>query len=188
MYNRINVKSRLNINKQGPLVMCTFFCLTLNHDAGKDGSKGPHFAEIFLLIWMGFYAVGINFKLLAIASRRRTSAVSPGSPESSSSRAAFGMYLVPPSIFQLICVFGYCLASPCLGVVLVKILEGIFGTQVKHLFYEKLLIGVLFGFVWPTWSALRILSRFQSKDRLLLASYPVGLLYFIVSWFIISAH
>lgn len=175
--------------------MCTFFCLTLNHDAGKDGSAGPHFAEIFLLIWLGFYAVGINFKLLAVSSRngKRSGSISSGSPTNSTQTSrggggSFGIYLVPPSIFQLICVFGYCLSGPCLGVILVKVLEAVVGTQMRHLFYEKLLIGLVMGFVWPTWSALRILSRFQSKDKQLLASYPIALLYFIVSWFIISAH
>lgn len=164
--------------------MCTFFCLTLNHDPLKDNFSGPHFAEIFLLIWVGFYAVGINFKLLAVSSRRK----SASNPSQSSQERHFGVYLVPPSIFQLICVFGYCLSGPCIGVILVKILEFILGTQMRHLFYEKLVIGLVFGFIWPTWSALRILSRFQSKEKLLLASYPIGLFYFVVCWFIISAH
>lgn len=156
----------------GPLVMCTFFCLAVNHDPRADTSKGPHFAEVFLLIWLGFYVVGINFKLLATASSRRSQVA-----------------LVPPSIFQLVCVFGYCLAAPCAGITVVKVLELIFDrSTIGHLFYEKLIIGFVFGFIWPTWACLRILSRYQSKDRHILASYPIGLLYFVISWFIIAAH
>lgn len=157
--------------RQGPLLTCTFFCLSLNHDPATDSSSGPHFAEIFLLLCVAFYAVGLNFKLLATSSRRRGQTS-----------------LAPPSIFQLICVFGYCLSGPCLGIIVVKVLQLLFDSRMKHLFYEKLLIGLGCGFLWPTWSALRILSRFQSKDKQLLAAYPIALLYFVVSWFIISAH
>lgn len=148
----------------------TFFCLSLNHDP-SDRATGPHFAEIFLLLCLAFYVVGVNFKLLATASRRRGQTA-----------------LAPPSIFQLICVFGYCLSGPCLGILLVKLLRLLFATSMQHLFYEKLLVGLACGFAWPTWSALRILSRFQSREKQLLAAYPIALLYFVVSWFIISAH
>ena len=154
----------------GPLVLCTFYCLTINHDQSMDNQSGLHFAELFLLLWLGFYVVAVNFKLLAVSSRRRTST------------------LAVPSIFQLVCVFGYCMAIPCIGIFLVKILTAIFSSKVVHLFYEKTLIGLVMGFAWPTWSALRVLSRFQSREKLVLGAYPVALLFFVVAWFLISAH
>lgn len=152
--------------------MCTFFCLAINHDQSTDGKVGPHFAELFLLIWLGFYVVGINFKLLAISTPKRSKT----------------SMLPAPSIFQLICVLGYSLAGPCIGIIVLKVIESLISTEMKYLLYEKLFIGLVFGFIWPTYSAVRILSKYQAKEKRILAIYPIALYYFIVSWFIISAH
>ena len=160
-----------SIQWQGPLLMCTFFCLSLNHDAGRDGHIGPHFAEIFILIWTGFYFVGVNYKLLATGITGRKTSL-----------------MAAPSIFQLVCVLGYCLSGPCIAIIILKIVESTFYLEMKSLLYEKLLIGLLLGFCWPTLSAVRILSKYQMKEKRMLAIYPIGLLYFIISWFIISAH
>lgn len=152
--------------------MCTFFCLAINHDQSSDGKLGPHFAELFLLVWLGFYVVGINFKLLAISTPKRSKT----------------SILPPPSIFQLICVLGYSLTGPCISIIVLRVIEAIISTEMKYLLYEKLFIGLVLGFIWPTYSAVRILSKYQSKEKRILAIYPIALYYFIVSWFVISAH
>lgn len=157
----------------GPLLLCTFMGLTLHHNG--DGRVGPHFAEIFVLIWLGSYVVGLNYKLLSLApTRRKTSGKNA--------------LLASPSIFQLLCVLGYCLVPPCGGIILLKAIESVFTLQMHNLLYEKLFVGTLLGFIWPTVSAVRILSRYQDQEKRLLAIYPIALFYFIISWFIISAH
>jgi len=161
----------------GPLILCTFMALTLHHneEQSKSGMTlvGPHFAEIFVLIWFGNCLVSINYKLLNSSSRRRDKS----SPIGSS-----------PSTFQLLCVFGYCLAPPSLGIILLKLVSVFLNLQIKYLFIEKFLVGILFGFVWPTFSSVRILSKYQEKDKRLLAIYPIGLFYFVLSWAIITSH
>ncbi|RWS05289.1 hypothetical protein B4U80_03179, partial [Leptotrombidium deliense] len=59
----------------GPLILCTFVALTLHHgDDNIDGKVGPHFAEIFVLIWFGSLIVSVNYKLLAVSNTRRKTA------------------------------------------------------------------------------------------------------------------
>jgi hypothetical protein len=156
----------------GPLLLCTFMGLTLHHSG--DGMVGPHFAEIFVLIWLGSYVVGLNYKLLSLAPTRR--------------KSTGKSLLASPSIFQLLCVLGYCLVPPCAGIILLKLIESVFALQMHNLLYEKLFVGTLLGFLWPTFSAVKILSRYQEQEKRLLAIYPIALFYFVISWFIISAH
>lgn len=88
----------------------------------------------------------------------------------------------PPSIFQLMCVFGYCLIGPCFGLILVKIFS------FKRLFFERIFLGLIFGFAWPTYCSVRILIRYQHPNKRALAIYPIGLFYFILSCMIILSH
>lgn len=156
----------------GPLILCTFMALNLHHNE-TDQSFGPHFAEIFVLLWFGSYIVSLNYKLLSASSKRKS--------------LEKNLYM-PPSIFQLLCVFGYCLAPPAIGIIVLKLVSSFFAFQLKYLFYEKLLIGILLGFIWPTASAVKILARFQEKEKRFLAIYPVALFYFVLSWMIITTH
>lgn len=96
--------------------------------------------------------------------------------------STFKTLLMPPSIFQLMCVFGYCLVAPCIGVLLLKILS------FNQLMFERVIIGLLLGFAWPTICANRILIRYQHPDKRLLAAYPIGLFFFILSCMIILNH
>lgn len=162
----------------GPLILCTFISLTLHHNEEQSNGMiyvGPHFAEIFVLIWLGTYLVSLNFKLL-ICSPRRRNHIDKGNPLSS------------PSLFQLLCVFGYCLAPACIGITLLNIVASILSLQFKHLIYEKLFIGILFGFVWPTFASVKILGRYQEKEKKALAIYPIALFYFVLSLVIITSH
>lgn len=146
--------------------------LALHHKG--DGRVGPHFAEIFVLVWFGSYIVSVNYRLLALSPTKR-------------GKRSHGL-IASPSTFQLLCVLGYCLAPACGGIVLLKIVESLFTVQLKNQFFEKMFVGLLLGFVWPTFSAVTILSKYQEKDKRLLAVYPIALFYFVISWFIISAH
>ncbi|RWS05167.1 integral membrane protein-like protein [Dinothrombium tinctorium] len=158
----------------GPLILCTFVALILHHgDDNVDGKVGPHFAEIFVLIWFGSLVVSLNYKLLALSTVRRKS----------STKA-----VVCPSIFQLLCVFGYCLSPPSSGILLLKVISFILNPPSVYMFYCKLFIGTVLGFILPTLSAVKILQNYQDKEKRLLAIYPIALFYFILSWVIISSH
>lgn len=159
----------------GPLLLCTFMGLTLHHQG--DGQVGPHFAEIFVLIWLGSFVVSINYKLLSFSSTRRRG-----------QQAAARSLMASPSTFQLLCVMGYSLAPPCVGILILKGVETIFALSMKHLLYEKLFVGLLLGFAWPTIAVVKILSKYQEKSKRFIALYPISLFYFVISWFIISAH
>uniref|UniRef100_A0A6G1SL45 Protein YIPF6 n=1 Tax=Aceria tosichella TaxID=561515 RepID=A0A6G1SL45_9ACAR len=88
----------------------------------------------------------------------------------------------PPSILQLMCVFGYCLVAPCVGLILLKLFS------FYQLFFERIIIGIIFGFAWPTFCSVRILIRYQHPSKRALAIYPIGLFYFVLSCLIILSH
>lgn len=88
----------------------------------------------------------------------------------------------PPSIFQLMCVFGYCLVAPCFGLILLRIFS------FHSLIFERVIIGLIFGFAWPTYCSVRILIRYQHPSKRALAIYPIGLFYFVLSCMIILSH
>lgn len=88
----------------------------------------------------------------------------------------------PPSLFQLMCVFGYNLMVPCLGLIILKTFP------FSRLLFERIVIGLLFGFIWPTFCSVRILFRYQTSDKRALAVYPIGLFYFVLSFMIIMDH
>lgn len=203
----------------GPLILCTFLAINLHHPESMDRHSGPHFAEVFVLIWFGSCTISLNYRLLSLTSSSQRDLLSesnPASQQSSSSINNVGNMLfpgndipqqdhdtaqqnqdrmrqpktimAPPSIFQLMCVFGYCLVPPCFGLVLIKILSLSFDFSFHALFSEKLIIGMIFGFLWPTFCSVKILVRYQEKDKRVLAIYPIGLFYFILSWMIILNH
>lgn len=94
----------------------------------------------------------------------------------------FRTLLSPPSTFQLMCVFGYCLVAPCFGLILLKLFS------FNRLFFERIVVGLLFGFAWPTFCSTRILIRYQHPEKRALAIYPIGLFYFVLSCMIILNH
>jgi hypothetical protein len=88
----------------------------------------------------------------------------------------------PPSILQLMCVFGYCLVAPCVGLIMLKLFS------FHQLYFERIIIGLIFGFAWPTFCSVRILIRYQHPSKRALAVYPIGLFYFVLSCLIILSH
>uniref|UniRef100_A0A0N5A7K0 Protein YIPF n=1 Tax=Syphacia muris TaxID=451379 RepID=A0A0N5A7K0_9BILA len=73
------------------------------------------------------------------------------------------------SFFQTLCVLGYCLLPPGAAALICKFIE----------------ITVA-GFVWATHASTAFLTDSQPPKRKVLATYPVFLFYFVVSWMIIS--
>lgn len=199
----------------GPLLLCTFLAFNL-HSANTNSHLGPHFADVFVLVWFGSCIVSLNYRLLSLSSVNNHSVsnqiIKLGSSNSlkqeqnvsgdqtgvngpsattndghssimmSNQVEPYQTLLSPPSIFQLMCVFGYCLVAPCFGLLLLKLFS------FNRLFFERIIIGLIFGFAWPTICSVRILIRYQHPNKRALAIYPIGLFYFILSCMIILNH
>lgn len=176
----------------GPLLLCTFLALSLHNSDTVKVPSGPHFADVFVLIWFGSGLISVNYRLLCISSvndqssrlqtREQTSgdlSTSNTSPNRPTSEPQVQLSKSPPSILQLMCVFGYCLVIPSAGVIIVKFLS--IGSL-------RLLVGIVFGFIWPTLCSVKILNRYQHPDKQALAIYPICLFYFVLSSLIILNH
>lgn len=187
----------------GPLLLCTFLAFNLHHsETYQDKHPGLQFANVFVLVWFGSCIVSLNYRLLSVSSvnnrmiskqvlqqtrqeNQPTSGGDSGSDKVQSSsygEQPLNTILSPPSIFQLMCVFGYCLVGPCLGLILLKIFS------FNSLIFERIIVGLLFAFVWPTYCSIRILIRYQHPNKRILAIYPIGLFYFVLSCMIILSH
>lgn len=196
----------------GPLLLCTFLAFNLHHSESKDNHVGPHFADVFVLVWFGSCIVSLNYRLLSISSINNnkitnhkineqqsivTSDNTTGGEHTTTDNsdghskimisnqsidAPYQTLLSPPSIFQLMCVLGYCLVAPCFGLIILKIFS------FNRLLFERIIVGLLFGFAWPTFCSIRILIRYQHPDKRALAIYPIGLFYFVLSCMIILNH
>lgn len=187
----------------GPLILCTFLAFELHHSVDRDNGSGPQFSDVFVLVWFGSCIVSLNYRLLSISSvNNKTDPFSAqkqivseptleqysgGQNQSENSTntkkgSSFNTLIAPPSILQLMCVFGYCLVSPCIGLILSKIFS------FERLLFERIVVGLLFGFAWPTYCSVRILIRYQQPSKRALAIYPIGLFYLVLSSLIILNH
>lgn len=195
----------------GPLVLCTFLAFNLHHSESSDNQVGLNFADVFVLVWFGSCIISLNYRLLSLSSmhnQRVAMHMTSDTGDQISGQEATQQYnettsdqgsidmnqispqlekpfqtlLSPPSIFQLMCVFGYCLVSPCFGLILLKIFS------FSSLFFERVIVGLLFGFAWPTFCSVRILIRYQHPEKSALAIYPIGLFYLVLSCMIILNH
>jgi len=137
----------------GPLFICVFISLLLQ---SSEGTKGPHFTEVFTLTFFGACVVTLNIKLLGGTI----------------------------SFFQSLCVLGYCLLPPGAAAVLCKVLT--FASEESTLLFILRIAVTFIGFVWATYAAMAFLAGTQPPRRKALAIYPIFLFYFVISWLIIS--
>jgi len=138
----------------GPLFICVFLSLLLQ---SGSNSKGPHFTEVFSLIFFGSVVVTMNIKLLGGAI----------------------------SFFQAMCVLGYCLLAPSAAAIMIKLVGLLLPAGSSFGLFIRLLISTG-GFGWATYASMSFLSGAQSEKRKILVAYPVFLFYFVVSWLIVS--
>lgn len=187
----------------GPLLLCTFMAFNLHH-SDQENRSGLHFADVFVLVWFGSGVVSLNYRLLSISSADSLS-ISSGRSSSkfledtaqdgmresdlkaseSASRIPTAQHhtlVAPPTLLQLMCVFGYCLVAPCLGLILLKIFT------LERLLFERIVVGLLFGFAWPSYCSIKILIRYQHPCKRALAIYPIGFFYLVLSCLIILNH
>ncbi|XP_017775621.1 PREDICTED: protein YIPF6 [Nicrophorus vespilloides] len=87
------------------------------------------------------------------------------------------------SFFQSVCALGYCLLPTTISLIICRII--LLATQTYFLFFLRLFVSMA-GFVWATYASTIFLGDSQKEGRKVLAVYPIGLFYFIISWLVIS--
>lgn len=143
----------------GPLFLCVFLALMLHDNTDYIGSstrRGPQFTDVFVLTFFGACIVTLNIKLLGGTI----------------------------SFFQSVCVLGYCLLAPSIALAICRV---VIAVSSESLTAFILRFSITFGgFVWATFASTAFLGNSTPPRRKLLAIYPIGLFYFVVSWLIIS--
>ena len=112
-------------------------------------NKGQTIILIFLIFWLGSFLIFINSHLLGVNT----------------------------SIFQIICLLGYCLFP-------LNISTFIFCIFRANEIFKFLVIG--FTCFWSLFSASSYLSNLANSEQRYLVLYPVILLYLYISWFIFT--
>ncbi|CAG9762508.1 unnamed protein product [Ceutorhynchus assimilis] len=87
------------------------------------------------------------------------------------------------SFFQSVCVLGYCLLPTTLALIVCRFI--LLFEQTNLLFFIRFAV-TMTGFAWATYASMIFLGDSQKPGRKLLAVYPIGLFYFIISWLVIS--
>jgi len=84
------------------------------------------------------------------------------------------------SVFQSVCVLGYCLFPLVLDAIVLEIIRIV----AFHSFLLQLLLS-LGAFLWSTFSSLGFMASLVPPARKWLAIYPLFLFYFVLTWLII---
>ncbi|XP_066245572.1 protein YIPF6 [Euwallacea similis] len=87
------------------------------------------------------------------------------------------------SFFQSVCVLGYCLLPTTLALIVCRFI--LLAEQSTLLFFIRFTVSMM-GFIWATYASMIFLGDSQKPGRKLLAVYPIGLFYFVISWLVIS--
>ncbi|CDW58092.1 protein YIPF6, partial [Trichuris trichiura] len=137
----------------GPLFICIFVALML-HSSNSSGAQ-PKFTEAFFIVWVGSFVVTLNIKLLGGTI----------------------------SIFQTLCILGYCLLPLAIDVLICKLVSvsegGIISLLVR-------LLTTICTVAWAQYAATTFLSGSYPEKRKGLALYPVCFFYVVVAWLILS--
>ena len=166
----------------GPFLFSAYIAFSLNN-CGEEctGYHQSNFSSLFVLLWMGNIFISLNYKL--VLSRRVENTMDPSKQTNNFSQENSKVF--PMSIFQLLCLFGYCLAIPSLGILLIQIIS-LFSQHSKVHFYEKFVITAVFIFIYPVVSALRMIVNNSPREKTLLVAYPVVLFFFMLSLYSFS--
>ncbi|KAJ3235001.1 Yip1 member 6 [Chytriomyces hyalinus] len=133
----------------GPLLLCLGLSLRLSLTA-PESQVATVFTSIFVIIWGGAAIVTLNTKLL-------------------------GGKL---SIFQTICVLGYCIFP--------LVLASIVCLLVSSIIARAVIVAASFG--WSIVASMGFLNDVNLGNRKALAVYPMCLFYFIIGWMILISR
>lgn len=135
----------------GPLIICLSLALILS--AKAPAKQTSHvFTTVFIVMWVGSLVVTINAQLLGATM----------------------------SIFQSLCVLGYCVFPLTVSALVIAILRF---TWLGTLWLD--LIWLSLGFLWATRVSSIFVGQFVKRERRMLALYPVFFFYLLLGWLIL---
>ena len=135
----------------GPLLICLSLAIILS--AKAPATQTSHvFTTVFIVMWVGATVVTINAQLLGASM----------------------------SIFQSVCVLGYCVFPLTVSAFLIAILRKTF----FGILYLDL-IWIALGLLWSTRVSSIFVGQFIKRERRLLALYPVFFFYLLLGWLIL---
>eukprot|EP01121_Diplochlamys_sp_Union-15-3_P012513 TRINITY_DN3758_c0_g1_i1.p1 TRINITY_DN3758_c0_g1~~TRINITY_DN3758_c0_g1_i1.p1 ORF type:complete len:223 (-),score=26.39 TRINITY_DN3758_c0_g1_i1:38-706(-) len=142
----------------GPLLICLLLAVLLYTDASSQGQLV--FALVFVVVWIGAIIVTLNCMLLG----------------------------GDISFFQSVCLLGYCVFPIMVAAFICKLSSfGVKGElSVAILILHFVVVGV--AFAWSTLSSVGFLAGMVPPNRKILATYPVLLFYFVLSWLILMNY
>ncbi|KAJ8950995.1 hypothetical protein NQ318_006379 [Aromia moschata] len=141
----------------GPLFLCTFMAMSLQGSSSTDKSKTGD--PQFAEV---FVIVWVGSMIVTLNSKLLGGNI---------------------SFLQSVCVLGYCLLPTTVALIICRII--LFVEQSYILFFIRFAVSMV-GFAWATYASTIFLGDSQKPGRKLLAVYPIGLFYFIISWLVIS--
>ncbi len=141
----------------GPLLMSFLLAvvvgLSASNTVNDGGRKSLMFAVVFVIVAGGSLVVTLNAKVLG------------------------GQV----SIFQAVCVIGYCMFPLVLAAVIIAAVA--LTTGFNSILFRGLL--VLGTFFWASWASVGFMGALVHPSRKLLSVYPVVLFYLILAWLIL---
>ncbi|XP_030763620.1 protein YIPF6 [Sitophilus oryzae] len=141
----------------GPLMLCTFMAMVL-----QGSSLSDHTSEGGPEFAEVFVIVWIGSMIVTLNSKLLGGNI---------------------SFFQSVCVLGYCLLPTTIALIACRII--LLVKQTYLMFFIRFGVSMA-GFAWATYASMIFLGDSQKPGRKLLAVYPIGLFYFIISWLVIS--
>ncbi|KAL1233389.1 Protein YIPF6 [Trichinella pseudospiralis] len=141
----------------GPLFLCVFIAVMLHSNDGTG--KEPRFTEAFAITWFGACIVTINIKLLGGTI----------------------------SVFQSLCVLGYCLLPLCIAVFFCRILSLQESYSTAFILFLRLFV-VIVSVIWSCYASITFLYGTYPERRKALAVYPLCFFYIVIAWFFVEAE
>nr|AEE63033.1 unknown [Dendroctonus ponderosae] len=141
----------------GPLMLCTFMAMVLQGGSTADDTNDG--GPEFVEV---FVIVWIGSMIVTLNSKLLGGNI---------------------SFFQSVCVLGYCLLPTTIALIVCRVI--LLFDQSYLLFFIRFSVS-MGGFAWATYASMIFLGDSQKPGRKLLAVYPIGLFYFIISWLVIS--
>jgi hypothetical protein len=135
----------------GPLFICLTLALILSTKAPVHQTSHV-FTTVFIVMWMGSLVVTINAQLLGATI----------------------------SIFQSLCVLGYCAFPLTVSALVIALLRH---TWLGTVWLDLIWLGL--GFVWGTRVSSIFVGQFVPRKRRMLALYPVFFFYLMLGWLIL---
>lgn len=133
----------------GPLIFCLILGLVLSWQR-NDNHSGIVFILIFVIVWFGGLIISLNSRFLGVGL----------------------------SVFQCICILGYCMVA----IVLASCANLILG-------FLPLIFQVcisLAGCLYSTYAATIFVSVYANQNKKILVIYPIGLFYLFLAWFTLA--